>query len=520
MASFLGAIISTKDNPSFVNSALQIVELLTKKLPDVYQTSFQREGIVYEIEALAKQELSTAKARSSDDAAGEGDTSLVTSTPTPGPSTNRLPAVLAGSGFTIPDELKPMFSGSGLSSMLLDREALMATTIARSKHSLDPQDANILRARMLGVKKLFDNKGDSKQNAEQILGELSALVERLTSTTSSESELRTALSEIAGRFSNVGQALSSFELLRSGLVDGLLAFVDVDGTVSSADRRAMLYDTFTDAAICSPSPATMLIKRLHESLGRLESFEVESVNTSSDYSRHSGSSLGRSMRIRLQPEEGQDIPKAVSNIVINIQAIAPLRSLHDYLRPKVASGSLGTSDLAGMLSNFGAGGLSIPGGSGSSAARLLSAMAQAQAARRGATEATGTSRTADVGSAPEPFRSSASAVPGAASSTAGGTGAPRRRRSARLSGKGPTADEAAGEPIESAPVEPAAVLSSSAPESSSIGGMHMDMDYDDGDGEYTDEDDYDAEVFEEEMEQELAQPREKVVNMNVADGQL
>ena len=54
MASFLGTIISSETNPHFVLSALQLVELLVNKLPDVYQTSFIREGVVYEIEKLAE----------------------------------------------------------------------------------------------------------------------------------------------------------------------------------------------------------------------------------------------------------------------------------------------------------------------------------------------------------------------------------------------------------------------------------------------------------------------------------
>lgn len=48
--------------------------------------------------------------------------------------------------------------------------------------------------------------------------------------------------------------------------------------------------------------------------------------------------------------------------------------------------------------------------------------------------------------------------------------------------------------------------------------MNMDMDFDDEEG-YSDED-YDAEVFEDEMEEELSRPQEKVVNMSVAPGEL
>jgi E3 ubiquitin-protein ligase TRIP12 len=46
--------------------------------------------------------------------------------------------------------------------------------------------------------------------------------------------------------------------------------------------------------------------------------------------------------------------------------------------------------------------------------------------------------------------------------------------------------------------------------------MPMDMDFDEEEG-FTDEE-YDAEVYEDEMEEELARPQEKVVNMSVAPG--
>jgi hypothetical protein len=48
-------------------------------------------------------------------------------------------------------------------------------------------------------------------------------------------------------------------------------------------------------------------------------------------------------------------------------------------------------------------------------------------------------------------------------------------------------------------------------------GVPMDLDFDDEDG-YSD-DDYDAEVFEDEMDEEMNRPRERIVNMSVAPGE-
>lgn len=59
--SFLAAILSQKDHPSLVSSALRCAELLFQRLEHVYQRQFHREGVISEIVRLAKEPLSTEK---------------------------------------------------------------------------------------------------------------------------------------------------------------------------------------------------------------------------------------------------------------------------------------------------------------------------------------------------------------------------------------------------------------------------------------------------------------------------
>ncbi|RXK36787.1 hypothetical protein M231_05948 [Tremella mesenterica] len=443
MASFLGAIISSKDNPVYVLQALQLVELLVTKLPEVYQTSFLREGVVFEIETLAAQDL----------------------TPKPVPSdetTVKIEPEDPSQPISISEDLKPLL-GSNLSSLLELSHA------ARSKTpSVNPNDTNILRARVLIAKKVFDVGGDHKKAASVLLDDLGTRVKLLADANATEADLRDSLRHIAEQFSDPSQALSSFELLKSGLVDGLLDFVDVDGTVSSSERRALLYEIFSTD---SSGPLTLLVKRLHESLGRLETFEVETAFGGLSDSSRSSSGLGRTMRIRLQAEEGQDIPKAVSNISVTIQAVAPLQALHDYLRPRIADGH--------FMSGGGLGGLGE-----SLQAAGMTGLTQVQAA---------------PSSAPE---SSRLAPPAPANPT--NPAPPQRRRSARLSGQ----PQGANPPEPASPVAP---LSSSAPEPSNVPEMPL-VDFD----EYSEEEDFDADVFDEDMEEEINRPVERVVNMSVA----
>lgn len=507
MSSFLGSIISAKDNAAFVLSALQLVEVLVTKLPTVYLTSFLREGVVYEMESLANEETSSEKAARAK--ADESDTKDDVKTPVKAsePSTPQVgPSGLSASR---PGDIPGVLS------------ALMGEVPPPSTHRkfpiVDPSDANIIRARIIGAKNLFVVDGDKQDEAAVVLDGLHKLVDRLCVPEADEGELRHTLREIASQFTNVGQSLSSFELLKSGLVDGLLRYVDIDGTVSSSERRAMLHDTFSDNTF-APSPLATLVKRLHESLGRLESFEVE---TAFNGMAGSSNSLGRTMRIRLQAEEGEDIPKTMSSLSVTIQAIAPVRALHDYLRPRI-NDPLTLGGASTLQSMFAAYAVSRGGGAGSSTERLLAALAAGARAPPGMPGSRALAG-GEAASAPESL-STASRAPASIETAAkeGKEGKPQRRRSARLSGRTAEA-ESTGEGASSSSAAAASALSTSAPQASTsatqtslLPQMPMDLDFDD----YS-EDDYDAEVFEEEMEEELAarRPTEKVVNMSVAPGE-
>nr|XP_019045516.1 E3 ubiquitin-protein ligase TRIP12 [Kwoniella bestiolae CBS 10118]OCF24446.1 E3 ubiquitin-protein ligase TRIP12 [Kwoniella bestiolae CBS 10118] len=457
MASFLCAIISSKDNPTFVQHALQLVELLATKLPEVYQASFLREGVVFEIDALAEQEMAKEKAAK--------EAALVKTEPeenqesAAGPSTSTPTAVSA-----VPEDLKPLISLAGLSGGISLLETLSGpSTPKRSSSSyLDPSDANIVRARMLQAKKVFDVGGDHHQAASQVLDEISAMVQKLCRPEANEAELRDTLRDIASRFSNVDQALSSFELLKSGLVDGLLEFVDIDGEVTSSDRRLMLFEVFSDTSLSTPSPLTMLVKRLHESLGRLENFDVEiAFGGGTDASRPSASSLSRTMRIRLQAEEGEDIPKQVSTLSVTIQAIASMQALNDYLRPRVADGNYG-SGLSRMFAAYAADS-SVPTAGSSVPAAFTSADAKAQPTEKGEEEKKGET-----------------------------SSKPQRRRSARLSAQGIGESSTSASAPAAEPSTPAAIGGVPGSGPSIFPHMPMDMDFDEDD--YSEEEEYGHEV--------------------------
>ncbi|WVO12675.1 hypothetical protein L204_100280 [Cryptococcus depauperatus] len=552
MASFLCAIISSKDNEAFVLHALQIVELLATKLPEIYQVSFLREGVVFEIATLARQEMNKEKNAKETAAKVEKEESIgvaplkqaMESVPLarpevlapPTPSSMPVGSTTATS-LPIPDELRSLLFSSGLSApMNLSAGSGQSTPRKHNAHP-DPHDSNIVRARMLFAKKIFELGGENQQAATKIMSDIKALVKRLCQSDATEADLRKTLRQIAEQFSHANHGLSSFELLQSGLVDGILEFVDISGEVSSTDRRAMLFEVFSDTSISIPNPLTILVKRLHESLGRLENFEVETAfDGGFDPMRPSSSGIHRTLRIRLVADEGgENIPKAVSQLVITVQAIASIKTIHEYLRPKIANGN-SHSELSQMFAAYAAG-RSDGGGGGvnSSTARFLNTLTG------------GSSRGLDndindkspVGN--RSIASSGSMLPGNDVEPSLSFKKPQRRRSARLnpSADPPTVPTAgtsvsASESIAILRAPPPSIavnpVSSSAPSdgrisvlpppSSSLGmetGIDMDFDED----EDFSEDEFDAPMIDQLMQDGLGAsgPSDTVVNMDVtADG--
>lgn len=217
----------------------------------------------------------------------------------------------------------------------------------------------------------------------------------------------------------------------------------------------------------NPSPAFVtLVKRLQESLSRMEEFEVvvaaqgagdgasclrarlQTLRQADDRvsavdSRRSGTSmLGRQLRLRLVADDS-DIPRSCTNIVVSIHAIATFESFNAYLRPRILAAQAQAERLSSGL----------PSGSGGG---TLSSLLAAFAAAAGAEDdEDGDADEAILSSSPPPRRAelsnpdagtSAGLNERRSSSTGRGPNdaGPKRRRSSRLSGKGvDLADESA-----------------------------------------------------------------------------
>ncbi|TRM65525.1 hypothetical protein BD626DRAFT_489037 [Schizophyllum amplum] len=336
VAGFVSSVLSSRDHPSLVIGALQLVDLLLARVPALYKPSFRREGVFHEIESLAARDLISSKkdkdkdAKDKEPSDGSNAESASVSAPPPPPV---VPTSIPG--------YKKL------------------TSLA-----LDPEDAITLRSRVMKFKYIA---GEEKDAEDDSFANLRRIVETLSNPSATEKKISTALHELAELFASPHTSVSSFELLQSGLVDVLLQFMTdkAESPLSVEKRRELFLESFAGRRVKgfgqSQSPYATIVKKLQESLTRMESFDVITVAQGIDDSKRSSPSLlARQLRLRLVADEDSDIPRNLHNIVVSIHAIATFQALHDYLRPRV-SGILGrgpgsfTSMLAAALASGGLG---------------------------------------------------------------------------------------------------------------------------------------------------------------------
>ena len=265
MASFLAAILSSRDQAPLVTNALQLVELLLVKMADAYQYFFRREGVMHEIERIADAPLVAPKSkhpRSPTRAHKKSASESSDVGPTP-PS--GLARSLAHHAANVADAFDPVLPPS----------AALSTAEAQA------QDVITLRARHLRDKYAAADS-EPALKAACALGTIKDLVKDLDASLEAEAKTTrkqaySLVQSVALLFSDERNPLSSFELLESGLVDGLLRFATApSASLSTSKRQELLAKALMPQLDnASPTPAfAVLVKRLQDSLSRMEQFEV------------------------------------------------------------------------------------------------------------------------------------------------------------------------------------------------------------------------------------------------------
>ncbi|KAH9851913.1 hypothetical protein C2E23DRAFT_904051 [Lenzites betulinus] len=471
VASFASSILSSKDHPSLVIGALQLIELLLSKVPAEYKPAFRREGVFHEVDILAKR--------------------VTTSTRSKDKGTDKEPS----------EAPSPADTGV-LSAVPVSISVISAAQYKKlSPLSMEPDDAITLRARIIRFKHLGAN---DSAGSDDLFAKLRRLVDRITDTGASEKDLGAALGELAALFGSQHTSVSSFELLQSGVIDGLLQFfASTEHTVPSSRRHELLFAAFTSRkskGSGGQTPLAIFVKKLQESLTRMESFDVISVAQSGDDSKRSSPSLlARQLRLRLVAAEDSDIPRNLNNIVVSIHAIATFQALHDYLRPRVAGLLSSSSRLSGMLAALAASGLTPP----SSRFGLTEALARASAA---ASEASGAAASSASVSRRRSLRLSAKLKAAGASMEASGEASEPADSVVGVAGTEASSVKGASEAPEG---ESVASVAEPAPSETVVNDDEFAADFTD------DELDVDAEVIEDEDPDNLI--ADKTINVSVGE---
>jgi E3 ubiquitin-protein ligase TRIP12 len=208
VASFASSVLSSKDHPSLVIGALQLVDMLLAKVPLLYKPTFRREGVFHETESLAERTLLSSKSK-------EKETSET------------------GEDVPAPNPPVPMPGLKKLSSL-----------------SLDPEDAITLRARVIQFKYLTDKDNVDEDGAFE---HLQRVVERISAPNASDAEYLEVLWELADLFASPHTSVSSFELLKSGVVDGLLQFATDENRTGKWPSKMFSLIILKNVYICSQS---------------------------------------------------------------------------------------------------------------------------------------------------------------------------------------------------------------------------------------------------------------------------
>jgi E3 ubiquitin-protein ligase TRIP12 len=343
-ASHLASILTQEENPMLVTFALQIAELLLKRLESTYRPQFYREGVMAEINKLAQRELTPATSTESDDAPAPPATAPSFSAELPvrpehgeeddgEPSEPEYPDEdSAGEHDDDEDDDDDSGSDSGAQN-------LHAPPTASVK--------DIITSRARKFVEAYQNDGGLGE-ASRALSELKQLAEDLRTCYNSNnlSEGPALFKRLAKHFDgDTLESITSYELLTSDIVSTLLEIFKSSHSHTGRAARSAFLDAFmsqkrlTTGDMTSPATAfSSLVHKLQDLLSRTEHFEVITVHQNASDSSRSGaaSMLAKQLRIKLFADDDSGIPRPYRNIMVSIHAIATFRALDDYLRPRIS----------------------------------------------------------------------------------------------------------------------------------------------------------------------------------------
>ncbi|THW56470.1 hypothetical protein D6D20_08711 [Aureobasidium pullulans] len=353
-ASHLASILTQQEDPMLVTFALQVAELLLKRLESIYRPQFYREGVMAEVTKLAQRELAPAKS---------------TETETENSSAPQVDAPSFSAELPVRPEQVDEDNEEPDEPDYPDEESVgdhdddnedqddeddddsESESGARKLHTSPTASVqDVITSRARKFVEAYQNDGGLGE-ASRALTELKQLAEDLRQcyTSNNLAEGPALFKRLAKHFDgDTPETITSYELLTSDIVSTLLEiFKSSDSHTGRAARSAFL-DAFmsqsgqtkviTGSAVSPATAFSALVHKLQDLLSRTEHFEVITVHQNPSDSSRSGaaSMLAKQLRIKLSADDESGIPRPYRNIMVSIHAIATFRALDDYLRPRIS----------------------------------------------------------------------------------------------------------------------------------------------------------------------------------------
>jgi len=357
-ASHIASILTQNESPSLASCALQMGEILMKRLGHVYLGQMYREGIIALAKELAARPLRVVKPRTLSNKSTEQPETHIDAQ--------------AGPAEITTDDKQEASANKETSEPVLETEKPdeeMTESEPSEDEEMDDDDTvdshhmtDMLTKRAQRFMETTNNDIHEKA-AEEACGEMQSLchiAERLQGLCTA-SEIDDEFKRLAKYFDNNGkEGITSYELLKSNTVPALLGMFDLQSLqngVATDDIKRSFASHFKTSNIqgnATSTPFMSLVHKLQDLLSRTEHFDVITVHQNPyEHSRSTATSvLAKQLRLKLCADEDSEIPKQFRSIMVSIHAIATFKSLDDYLRPRIAMMQSSSSSLSKSPATF------------------------------------------------------------------------------------------------------------------------------------------------------------------------
>lgn len=334
LASLISSIISQHENPSLLVGAIEIAELLLRRIPSIYKPAFYRLGIISQVQSALKVAQEEAQNEGEEDAMEESEYDE-------DEDEEDDDDIEDDEDDEQDEDDEDEDENEEENIDKVPRKSMKLFTFHSDLKPLIIHDS----ARLIeAYEKGGTNRNEFEQDIALVQAEISKLVADITSRTNPE--LRKSLRALA----TIIGSISSFELVHCGVFTALLDVLVNGSKKQIALCRREFVNVFMTAKSLPDSsrhggqpsvPLEMLVSKLHEVLGRSEQLQIVTSSTWDSRSNATGM-LARQLRLKLVADEDSGIPASLRSVNLSIQAIATFKAIDEFFRSKIALNSLFT----------------------------------------------------------------------------------------------------------------------------------------------------------------------------------